>query len=174
MISWIEEGSVDDPSILNIELGAKCGNFGKLFFPACYLSDKDEEAVADCGQAYLDLYCDAYVLPWPENRFSKIIMCNPYGYGFGDKDTSSRILEEFGRVLSNGGEVIIIANRINKWGAADKIKKMLASFVSTNGSFWQIRSGSIDCAIEYPEYTFKLTSGGVAFPNERTVLYVTK
>ncbi len=174
MKALIPPGFVNDSSVLHIELGARCGDFGKQFYSPCFLTDKDPEAVSSCERHQIDVYCDAYDIPWPDNRFTKVIMCNPYKYGFKDKEPAEALLNELGRVVMDGGHVMVIASSTNRWGASDLIRTRVEDFVPANGVSFQIEGETIDSREEYPNYQFQQTSGGQAFPNERTVLYVSK
>lgn len=167
-------GFVDDSSVLHIELGAKCGDFGKQFHAPCYLTDKDEEAVRACNSHHIDVYCDAHRIPWPDSRFKKVIMCNPYWYGFKDKPQAEALLNELGRVVENGGCVIVLASKTSPWGSNGRIRTRVEDFASSNGVSFRVEGETFDACLEYPGFFFQQTTGSQAFPNERTVLHVSK
>ena len=101
----------DDKTYKNVEIGAGCGNFGKQYYSKCYLTDKDTSLKTICAKCLIDLFCDAHSLRWKENRFEKIILCNPYGYGFKDEEEANTLFAELHRVAVNNAEIIIILQR---------------------------------------------------------------
>jgi len=116
----------DEPDVLNIELGAGCNNFGKIFYPECYLTDKER---FQCPIGYIDYYCDAYALPWTDNRFHKIILCNPHGYGFDPIDEQAdKLMQELCRVIVSNGEIIVIGHSRNLYCNPDTIRLCAAEY----------------------------------------------
>src|SRR5262249_23043229 len=122
----------DDKAYKNIELGAGCGNFGIIFYPNCYLTDRDTTLMDSCERCFIDYFCDAHNLPWASDRFDKIIMCNPYGYGFKDEDKSYGLLDELIRVSKDGCEIIIICNHTNLCCAPKRVKKRIDNYLKPN------------------------------------------
>ena len=104
---------VDIPNVLHIELGARCGDFGRNFFAPCFLTDMDESWREACSSFLLDRFCSAEQIPWPSNRFHLVILCNPYDFGFKDRDAAFVLLNELGRASVNGGKILILASKTN-------------------------------------------------------------
>ena len=94
----------DDLDVLNVELGAGSGKFGEKFHSRCYLTDKDERY-----KKFVDFLCSAEYLPWPENRFNLVILCNPFNYGFIESQSGVNLMKEFCRVLKQKGQILIIS-----------------------------------------------------------------
>ena len=101
--------------ILHIEVGAGRGIFGKKYHPKCILTDNDNELVTVHNVTTLDCICDAHALPWSDERFDLVILCNPYYFGFREEDKGQMLLQELTRVLRNEGRVLIIGHRNNPY-----------------------------------------------------------
>ena len=74
----------DNPKIVNIELGAGCGNFGQKYHSECFLTDKRmlTELKQVCSDFFVSIFsCDAYNIPCGENRFSDVIYSTENGFG---------------------------------------------------------------------------------------------
>jgi ubiquinone/menaquinone biosynthesis C-methylase UbiE len=161
---------IDDKQVLHLEVGAGIGNFGKLFYPKCYLTDKD---ISLRTGFHIDWVCDAHELPWGEDRFEKIIICNPYGYGFKDPIATSSILQEMLRVLKNGSQIIVICHATNKYAA--NIEKRVLEFSIEKGVPLSVERTNIYCTRDYPNYRFTNTGGFTeTTPNLRFVIHVSK
>lgn len=162
-----------DPSVLHIEVGAGCGNFGKLFFPKCYLTDFDENLKKDCENCEIDFFCKAEDLPFTENRFDLLILCNPYEYGFGSQEKADILFAEFTRVLKDQAKIMILSAHINKWGDPERIKKYLKKSDFKEMIFVS-EEGSIDAKSLYKDYKFFTTEFGETKPNRQIILDVRK
>lgn len=165
----------DNPHILNIELGAGCGNFGHKYHPECFLTEKRtlSEVKHVCKDFYATIFsCDAYNIPCEENRFNHVVMCNPYGYGFNDREYGMSLLSELSRVLTNQGRVIILGTMNNKFAMPSRIKRRVDEFNSQNiFSRFHYSVQEIDCSVDYPEHTFFYTDSiQSVFPRYRTSL----
>ena len=165
---------VDDKSFSNLEIGAGCGNFGKVFYPKCYLTDLDEELQKNCKVCYIDWFCDAHNLTWKNDRFDKVIMCNPHGYGFRDDEMTERLLNELLRVLKGkDSEIIIICGRRSSYCAPDRVQKRISSFLSKNSSIsLRVEHQEIDASILYKDYIFKETLGDQTMPSSKITIHV--
>jgi hypothetical protein len=123
----------DHPEILHIELGALCGNFGQQYYAECFITEYRAEADlrALCAGGYhaTVFECDAKHIPCGDNRFSKIIACNPYGYGFNDQEDGALLLKEFHRVLQPQGKMILIGSKHNGYCTPKKLKRSLKRFL---------------------------------------------
>lgn len=152
----------DNPKILNLELGAGCGNFGQKYYPKCFISDKfnPQELKATCSAHYVTLSFEAHTIPAPDNRFAKIIMCNPYGYGFKDDDEGTILFEELYRVLKKDGKIIILGTKYNSFSKGDKVKRCLKYFDKIKGKqTFTLNEKVINASIDYKEHTFRSSDG---------------
>lgn len=174
MSAFFDSDFQDDPSVLHLELGAKCGDFGRLYFPSCYLTDLDESLRGRCVPFQIDVFCSATSIPWPNDRFHLVIICNPWEYGFKDRENAMKLLNELTRVLVSGGRVLILSSKINPWGAADRVKERVHDYSSATGVDIGFASEEIDPWTEYPGFQFQQTINKATFPKERTVLHVRK
>jgi ubiquinone/menaquinone biosynthesis C-methylase UbiE len=165
---------VDDKTFSNLEIGAGCGNFGKIYYPLCYLIDSDEELRSICEICYIDLFCDVNKLIWKNDRFDKIIMCNPDGYGFRDDEMTDKLMKELLRVLKGkGSKIIIICGKISSFCNPKRVTKRIATFLEKNKSVNLIvECQEINAAIEYNNYIFKQTLGDQTFPSSKIIIHV--
>ncbi len=154
----------------NIELGAGCGNFGKLFFSPCCLTDKNKVLRIAC---HLDCFCDAYELPFTKNTFRTAIICNPYGYGFSTREEAEILLNELTRVLTDDSRIIIIGSSRNKYCTSKRIEKRIHQ-ISLQGINIRFAVKDIDSAFPYMDYPFLTTDGRKTNPNKEITLYVRK
>ena len=161
----------DNKSFLNLELGAGCGNFGATFHPQCYLTDNDQSLITSCASCQVHWFCDAHSLPWSDDRFDKVIMCNPYGFGFNDENKSQELLNEIIRVSKNGSQIVIIGHKSNKYCAPERVKKRIESVKDVQLTF---TDEVIDSGTEYAGYSFRTLSGEVTVPTNRITIDVTK
>lgn len=165
----------DDYNVLHLELGGGCGNFGKLYHSPCYITEKDEEGIAQCSQNYIDFWCDAENMMIPEDRFEEIIMCNPYGFGFKNNEPAQTLLKNIATILKNNGKCIIIANSTNGYARYEKISKEVTTFNQSNQVTFIVESEDIDASQLYQSYEFYTTAkANPTIPNKKITLYVTK
>jgi hypothetical protein len=164
---------IDDKTYLNIELGAGCGTFGSTYFSKCYLTDLDEGLRNSCSSCSIDWFCDAHKLPWSSDRFQKIILCNPYGFGFDSEESAAELLTELGRVSKNGSEIIIIGHKANKYCAPERVSKRISNFTNPNFSF-DIEIEELDTIVHYKSYIFRTMDGQQTWPNKKIKINVTK
>ena len=161
---------------LNIELGAGCGNFGKIFYPTCCLTDKDKKLIEqNCGQMHnIDYFVDAEkISTWASYKFEKVIICNPYGYGFKDKAEGSILIGEMVNVLFNEGQIIIISSSRNSYCLIHKIKNSITEFNQKNPTInLVLENETIDASVEYPGYKFYQCDHTQAIPNQKITINV--
>ena len=77
----------------NVEVGAGTTEFGRKFFPPCVLTDVDEELVQRHGfqgNRVIDIVCAAEALAFRTQEFERVIVCNPWRYGFRREEDSHR------------------------------------------------------------------------------------
>ena len=173
---------IDDKSFTNLEIGAGCGNFGKIFHSKCYLTDCDLELKKICDECHIDWFCDAHDLTWKNDRFDTVIMCNPYRYGFNTIDDTERLMWELLRVLKrNKSKIIMVCRHDNKYCNPYKVNKMINTFLEKYESFYSepyatlsltVESTPIDSKIDYEGYVFKRMDGGQTFPNYKITIHV--
>lgn len=166
-----------NPQILHIELGAGCGDFGQKFYPECFLTDlkNSNDLRSACGRHYCTISCDAHAIPSGDNRFAKIIICNPYGYGFRDKKDSSRLLTELSRVSKDEAEIIIITTGSNTYSAPKRVESRITEFnAATNSASFSYESQEMDTANAYNGYHFRDCDGRVTVPKFKIILQCKK
>lgn len=170
----------DNPAIKNLELGAGCGRFGEKFYPPCYISDAE---LYPCGGIFCSIPVETVCIDltikvpqdlsiWSDARFEKIILPNPYNYGFKDEE-GNFLLSELLRILRQDGEIIIISNITNPFADPKKIQKIITQLEST-----QMRSSKIIMNVStinaidlYRGHTF-YASGRLtkAYPNQQITI----
>lgn len=160
-----------NPQILNIELAAGFGNFGELYYPLCFLTD-----LPNVDSPLLHFYCDARDIHAEDNRFEYLIVCNPYSFGFQNEASALPLLQEWTRVLKNGGSVILIGHTKNAFIQPQRLQKFVGIF---NNSQNIVEIKTEICAISaenlYPNYTFYNTDRRFrTIPNLKILLYVKK
>ena len=166
---------MDDKSVLHLELGAGCGNFGKIYYPKCYLTDYDDDLVAICEKCHIDYFCDAHNLPWNNNRFDKIIMCNPFGYGFSPSDEKNKLLAELLRVLkSKDSEIVVIGHWTNKHCSYKNIQIAVTDFMKENRQLFSLEvvCDYPDFSVKYRDYIFRSIRGAETKPSHEIKIYV--
>lgn len=170
---------LDNLEIKNIEIGADCGEFGRRFYAPCFLTDIQELAALsriDAGCA-VDFSCAADNIPAPDSRFEKLICANPHEYGFKEVDEGVKLLEEWGRVLVDGGEIVLVGNAYtNKYFKIRKLMQFI-SFINSQSIFEFTVQENIEIKPEivYPEYQFYQTNKeNIAIPSHRIVILCSK
>lgn len=165
----------DNTSITALEIGAGCGNFGKLYYPECYLTDVDISLRKSCNNCQIDWFCGYDKLPWGDDRFKNIIICNPFGYGFNDMDNTTSILDSLLRVLDfEGGKIIVLAHHTNKFCHPKRVKTRLVSYFEDKDLTYNFQVEEIRPEEEYVNYTFFSATGDVTKPNYRITINVTR
>lgn len=160
----------NDPNVLHLELGAGCGDFGKRFYPLCYLTDIPDFMDA-CSTNHIDHYCSATALPWGAARFKIVIMCNPYKYGFAGYDEAEELLDSIIAVLQNDGKVLVLSSERNPWGKPSNIQRQVKAYNEAKGTDIVCTSCAIDATLEYPNYVFYQTEGNKpTVPNCQCIL----
>ena len=58
-----------NPDVINIELGAGCGDFGAKFYPDCFLTDQKliSDLKRECDKCHVTICCDAHSIPSDKN-----------------------------------------------------------------------------------------------------------
>lgn len=165
-------------SIKHIEIAAGYGDFGKKFYPECILSDKDEQCYN--LNISIDLLCDATDIPFSNDRFNLIIICNPFNFGFKKVDDGVSLLKEFIRVLKDKGKILIIGNNANPWCKLERVEKTVQKLQAEESLKLSLKidsaeNNSFNPKVEYNNYIFYQTGGtNETKPNMRFTIYVTK
>jgi len=156
----IKKDFVENIEIKNVELGAGCNEFGKKYYPQCYLTTIDADSIKQCKpKPKIDIYCDAYNTPFQDCRFEHVIICNPFGYGFKTKHDSSKLINEIVRILLNKGKIIIISNIRNSFFKANKIEQYFEEYKKTNNINFVFKMEEIDAEKIYPDIMFFQSDG---------------
>jgi len=160
---------------MNIELGAGCGDFGKRYYLECCLTDNDIGLRDLCLPCRIDCFCDANSLPFSENSFDRIIICNPYNYGFRELNEAKLLLNELVRILKDDSSIIIIGHESNKFCTPKQVRKRIGEISSHINADIRFSAENIDAKRLYHGYRF-LTVGGKreTVPNRRMTLDVRK
>lgn len=163
-----------NPNVINIELGAGCGDFGAQFYSECFLTDNMPvtELKKQCKRCSVTICCDAHAIPSSEDRFMIVIMCNPYGYGFNSPEQSTILLNELYRVAKDGAEVLILTTVNNKYSAPGRVETRIKNYNNQNNYIrFTYKCEAIDCEVKYPKYTFYNTDASKkTFPNHQILL----
>ena len=170
---------IDNPHIINIELGAGCGNFGQKYHSECFLTDRSSpnELKQKCSNCFVTIfYCDAHNIPCGDNRFNTLLMCNPFGYGFKDSEDGLVLLNELARVLRDKGKVIILGTSSNTNAQPKRIERRIREFNRLQNLVqFTILAQKIDSQQEYSGHAFFNTDGITpTTPNNRITLICNK
>ncbi len=143
--NYIKQNKYDKyDKVVNIEFGSGKNYFGKCEYPECYLTDKNipqsphfMECLPDYHEAdchYIDFACDFYDHNFYGRLFQKIILCNPFGFGY-QLSEGRLFFNRAGDLLDNNGQIIIICSKTNPHVK----KKLLDFYLSTNNPLWKSR-----------------------------------
>lgn len=165
---------IDSKSFSNLEIGAGCGNFGKIFYPQCYLTDNDMSLSKSCDTCHIDWFCDVHDLTWKEDRFEHLIMCNPYKYGFINDESTEKLMNELLRVIKKTDtKIIMICRHDNKFCNPKRVKTRIAKYLEKNNRFkLTVDSYEIDSKTEYKDYIFRATDRNPTIPNCKIIIHV--
>lgn len=173
--SLLNPDLVSNPDILAIELGAGCGNFGQRYFPECFLTDSipinDLQKQCENG-CHATICCDAYSIPCPSDRFSTIIMCNPYGYGFNTTKMANNLLNELYRVSKKDAEILILSTGSNRFANPTRVEKRVKEYnVEYPNNRFLCSYTDIDSEALYPEHIFwNVSSTKKTLPTHQIIL----
>lgn len=134
----------NDESVENIEIGAGKTAFGKKFFPNCYLTERSESPVSnlphfteledyneeDHNCHFIDHFSDLEGLVSNPKMFLHVICCNPYGYGFRSEHYTIQTLNNVGKILEVGGELMVLGSHSNPWADYRKAKRNIEKAAS--------------------------------------------
>ncbi|MDF3821720.1 hypothetical protein P3G55_17580 [Leptospira sp. 96542] len=140
-------------SIDNLELGAGCGKFGKIFFNPCILTDNDQKIQSYCSESEIDVFCEAEHTPFDPKQFKLILICNPYNYGFLNLDQSILLMTEINRILKNRGKIIVITHESNIYANYDAISTRVPVFQRILGIKLNVYSKEYDPK-DFPGHKF--------------------
>lgn len=158
-----------DSNILHIEVGSGSGRFGDKFFADCFLTDADNKFLN-----FIDVLCPANQLPWEADRFSKIILCNPFNYGFIDSNEGKILLEEFCRVAKDSGEIIIIGRHSNPYCTEKQILRSIQKVTLYELDFQVDYNNETQIKNSYLSHVFRKCDGEPTEPTRQFTLRVKK
>ncbi|MDP3147238.1 MAG: class I SAM-dependent methyltransferase [Bacteroidota bacterium] len=164
---------IDDKSYKNLEIGAGCGDFGSTYHPKCYLTDGDSDLNSRCKENSVHHFCQGNKLPWGENRFEIVIMCNPYLYGFKDYEDSVPLLNEIIRVLKNNGKLIVLGRATNPYCIGYRINETVNKVNIPNVTLIY-NEENINSTHEYSNYVFKRMDNSDTIPDKRYTIQIDK
>ncbi|GEM_PF-4287502 len=145
----------DNLTKINLELGAGCGEFAHKYISNCYITELNETYKTQCQICYVDIFgIDAENLPleWSDNRFEKIFLCHPYGYGFKNRANSEILLKELTNSVKNKGIIIILTTGTNPYSSPDRVKKRINEIKIENVTLKL--DENINLAPEFSQHTF--------------------
>lgn len=129
--------------IVNIEFGSGKGYFGKREYPECYLTDQkipDLQHFMEClpdyhnsDCHYIDFACDFYHHNFNGRLFQKIVLCNPYEFGYIGLSEAKIFFNRAGDLLDNNGQIIICSKSnpfVKKRKLVDYLGCNISSFQS--------------------------------------------
>jgi ubiquinone/menaquinone biosynthesis C-methylase UbiE len=162
------------PDIKTIELGAGCGDFANTFYPSSFLTDLKQPNI-NCKAAKNSYFfiADATQISQyvPNHRFTQIICCNPYNYGFKNEDDAFSILTEFNLILEpKCGIVRIIGRRgVNPFFNIPKIDRFIKLYNDEHKTGFKINDQK-DLTDQYPSFKFTDAVGNEVYPNYEIIL----
>ena len=153
-----------------IELGAGESGFGRKFYPKCLETDSDLSLLnTNC----IDVITDAHKICVDDGSFDRVILCNPYEYGF-IREEGLVLLREIVRILKDKGQVILIASSSNPYCQLQRIKQIASNLKSETNVKIQIQFTAINPQTQYPEQKFYRLDGTETIPNIEIILQIQK
>ena len=154
----------------SIELGAGESVFGRKFYPKCLETDSDLSLLnTNC----IDVITDAHKICVDDGSFDRVILCNPYEYGF-IREEGLVLLREIVRILKDQGQVILIASSFNPYCQPQRIEQIANTLELETGVKIQIQVTAINPQTQYPEQQFYRLDGTETIPNIEIILQIQK
>lgn len=154
----------------SIELGAGESEFGRKFYPKCLETDSDLSLLnTNC----IDVITDAHKICVDDGSFDRVILCNPYEYGF-IREEGLVLLREIVRILKDQGQVILIASSSNPYCQSQRIKQIADTLRLETDVIIQIQVTAINLQTQYPEQKFYRLDGTETIPNIEIILQIQK
>ncbi len=154
----------------SIELGAGESEFGRKFYSECLETDSDLSLLnSNC----IDVITDAHKICVDDGSFDRVILCNPYPYGF-IRGEGLVLLREIVRILKSRGEVILITSSRNPNCQPQRIEQIANTLKSETNVKIQIQVTAINPQTQYPEQKFYRLDGTETNPNTEIILQIQK
>ncbi|MCE2434658.1 MAG: class I SAM-dependent methyltransferase [Candidatus Latescibacteria bacterium] len=154
----------------SIELGAGESEFGRKFYPKCLETDSDLSLLnTNC----IDVITDAHKICVDDGSFDRVILCNPFPYGFV-REEGLVLLREIVRILKSKGQVILIASSRNPTCQPQRIKQIANALELGTDVKIQIQVTAINLQTQYPEQKFYRFDGIETKPNTEIILQIQK
>ncbi len=154
----------------SIELGAGESEFGRKFYPKCLETDSDLSLLnTNC----IDVITDAHKICVDDGSFDRVILCNPFPYGFsGEKGLV--LLREIVRILKNKGQVILIASSHNPYCQPQRIEQIANTLELETDVKIQMQVSAFGLQTQYSEQKFYRLDGTETKPNTEIILQIQK
>lgn len=146
----------------SLELGAGRNPVGPLHFSPCVASDR--RLISG-----LHVVCLAHKLSFHDGSFDRVVMCNPFKYGFKLGRKAESLLEELFRVLRPTGHIVVIGGSSNPYCDPRRIRYIAARFSTTHRPL-VVEDQRIDARAVFPGHRFERTDGTETRPNWRTTI----
>ncbi len=154
----------------SIELGAGESEFGRKFYQKCLETDSDLSLLnTNC----IDVITDAHKICVDDGSFDRVILCNPYEYGF-IREEGLVLLREIVRILKDKGQAILIASSHNPYCQSQRIKQIADTLRLETEVIIQMQVTTINPQTQYPEQKFYRLDGTETKPNTEIILQIQK
>ena len=154
----------------SIELGAGESEFGRKFYPKCLETDSDLSLLnTNC----IDVITDAHKICVDDGSFDRVILCNPFPYGFV-REEGLVLLREIVRILKSKGQVILIASSRNPTCQPQRIKQIANTLELETDVKIQMQVSAFGLQPQYSEQKFYQLDGTETKPNTEIILQIQK
>ena len=154
----------------SIELGAGESEFGRKFYQKCLETDSDLSLLnTNC----IDVITDAHKICVDDGSFDRVILCNPYPYGFV-REEGLVLLREIVRILKDQGHVTLITSSFNPNCQPKRIEQIANTLELETDVKIQIQVTAINPQTQYPEQKFYRLDGTETNPNTEIILQIQK
>lgn len=154
----------------SIELGAGESEFGRKFYQKCLETDSDLSLLnTNC----IDVITDAHKICVDGGSFDRVILCNPYEYGF-TREEGLVLLREIVRILKDQGQVTLITSSFNPYCQPQRIEQIANTLELETDVKIQIQVTAINLQTQYPEQKFYRLDGTETIPNLEIILQIQK
>lgn len=113
---------------------------------------------------------DAYAIAASKATFPRVLICNPYPFGF-KREKGEQLILEILRVLRRPGEVILLTHSSNPWCQPERVERIVSSLEGQVGSV-TMTVQEIAASAAFPGHSFSKVDGSVTQPNLQITLTV--